>query len=238
MYCNKCGKEIKNKSKYCVFCGAVPHTVSELIDTREPAQIITKDISSQGIISCPICKNSDKIAKVSAVYSSGVSESRYSGTATSLITPFSSKESSSIAFTPVSMSGYNVTELSKTLAPPPIPKKKSSGCLFAFLIVLLMFSGGLGIGFLIYNVVNLAQGNTSAVAALDWLYPIVGFIIYIFVITFMKKRNTANRLAYESALEDYNKEKSYWDKLYYCFRDDFVFDPKTDPSSPGTMSQF
>ncbi|MHB8278484.1 MAG: zinc ribbon domain-containing protein [Candidatus Humimicrobiaceae bacterium] len=208
MFCKECGKEIEDDSKFCKYCGFIISSgQSNNIDySVEPAEAISVQNIKKNNIYCPLYHHIDNISKVSAVYSSGVSEGRYSGTAISYIAPFSSNESSSIAVTPVSMGGFNITDLSRRLAPPPQPMYPSQALFVVFLILAclsfpLCFLFGIGIPFLAILVpLTVWQGTKNS----------------------NKTKET------KEYLPIYEKAMLRWNKLYYCFRDDIVFDPETN----------
>ena len=137
MYCKECGNPIEDDSKFCKHCGKTMNSIKDIKSESVlvPESITTKAEITRNNICCPKYKHFDNIAKVSFVYSSGVSEGRYSGTAISLITPFSSNDSSSVAITPISMGGINISELSKRIAPPPEPQRPSRALFIIFLIL-------------------------------------------------------------------------------------------------------
>jgi len=249
MYCKNCGKKVSDDSKYCKFCGELVPTQNEVADPEESLQIISKDTTLQGVIRCPICNSSDMITKVSASYSSGISTGSYSGSAISFITPLSSKESSSVAYTPVRMSGYNISDLSKRLAPPSKPGGYSTGgCLQVFLVFLGLF-GTSAISVilpLIFTYIGIFASRDippNEVSVSVIVMPIIGFIISIILIIFMWRRiiNTnrginvdagKNKEKYESDIETWGNAIQKWDKLYCCFRDDIVFSPETGEHAP------
>lgn len=140
------------------------------------------------------------------VDSSGVSESRYSGTAVSLITPFSSNESSSVAVTPVSMGGINISELSKRIALPPEPQRPTKLWFIIFLVLgilsLISIVGAFNV--LIFGPLAVWQGI---------------------------RYNNLYKL-YKEYVPYYEKAIISWDKLYYCFRDDIVLNPETNEYTP------
>jgi hypothetical protein len=208
MFCKNCGKEIEDNSKYCKYCGYIVNSEqNNNIDTSiKPVEIISRGENVKNNIRCPLCNRVDNISKVSAVYSSGVSEGRYSGTAISYIAPFSSKESSSIAVTPVSMGGFNITDLSRRLAPPPKPMYPSKVLFVIFLILAsfsfpLCFLFGIGIPF---------------------------FAIFISLTIWQGIKNGNKTKEIKEYIPIYEKAIVRWNKLYYCFRDDIVFDPETN----------
>lgn len=208
MFCKECGKAIEDDSKFCRHCRKM--IISEPNSNQEtsviPVEIISQEKLAKNNICCPLYKHIDSIAKVSAVYSSGVSEGSYSGTAVSFITPFSPNESSSVAFTPVSMRGVNISELSKRLAPPPEPQYPSRLWFVIFLILACLslafiWVGGLTLPFLvIFGALAAWQGvsNSNKIKKIKEYIPI------------------------------YEKSMVSWNKLYYCFRDDIVFNPETN----------
>jgi hypothetical protein len=208
MYCKKCGNLVDDDSKHCKFCG-------------EKLSVETNIKKQNLFFSCPICNEIDRVAKVSSIYSSGTSTTSYSGSAISFSIPFSSKESSSLSYTPFSVDSNTVSDLSKKLAPPPEPRKKSSGCLFAFLIYLL-------IGLIPWGIVMpcIFLSEKDKIISLIIIPPIVSFTISFLIIRFIIKRRRYLNLSYETEIENYEKLIPRWQKLYYCFRDDVVFNPE------------
>lgn len=137
MYCNRCGEVINEDSSFCNYCGAEIIIKKDSLDNVAVAKIDNYPDSS---MECPLCNNSLTGYKVSAIYSSGISTTSYSGSSVSFITPLSSKESSSIAYTPINLTGVNISGLSNKLSPPLKPNSYSSGaCLMVFLILLIIF---------------------------------------------------------------------------------------------------
>jgi len=211
IFCKECGKIIKRNTVICPYCSV---QVKELVTKKqinrpgtsiEPLEIISKDKLVKNNIYCPLYKHIDSIAKVSAVYASGVSVGRYSGTAVSLITPFSSNESSSIAVTPVSMGGINISELSRRLAPPPEPMYPSN---FWFIIFLILACLSL---LFIWLLVTLPS-----------------IILFGALATWQGIRNNNKAKECKEYQPIYEKAIMNWNKLYYCFRDDVVFNPETN----------
>ena len=48
---------------------------------------------------------------------------------------------------------------------------------------------------------------------------------YVFNSTKIEQENALLQEKYENHLQAYNNEKEKWSRLYYCHRDDYVFDP-------------
>jgi len=201
MYCKECGEIIEDESKFCKHCGTPTALVS---NNQSGTSIVPTEIKSQSTIVknniyCPKYNHSDYIAKVSSIYSSGVSTGSYSGTAVSFITPFSSNESSSIAVTPVSMSGINITDLSRRIAPPPVPPPLTKLWLIVF-IILTFLTGPFA---LVFIPLSIWQG--------------------------IRIRNKNREI--EAYMPTHKRAVESWNKLYYCGRDDIVFNPETSEFS-------
>jgi len=208
MFCKECGKAIEDDSKFCKHCGKT--IISEPNSNQEislaPVEIISQEKLVKNNICCPLCKHIDSIAKVSAVYSSGVSEGSYSGTAVSFITPLSSNESSSVAFTPVSMGGVNISGLSKRIAPLPEPRYPSQLWFVIFLI--------------------LACLSLSLIWIMGLTLPFL--VIFGALAVWQGVRISNKRKETKEYIPIYEKSMVSWNKLYYCFRDDIVFNPETN----------
>jgi hypothetical protein len=197
--------------------------------------------NTKKVIECPICLNQDQIAKVSAVYKRGVSETSSSGRAIGVSAPISLNESPYISYMPISMSGMNISKLSKKLAPPSYPKKKSFGCFKLFIIFIgSIFTIGLGL----LAGMGVAMSETPGIATEPRLSKGLGIFLIIilffcFVLTWVligflfKRRQNKIDIEFQSTLKLYNSHYSRWNKLYYCFRDDIVFDPETNEYAPA-----
>jgi hypothetical protein len=184
---------------------------------------------------CPTCQKDDRIQKVSAVVSSGQVSSRLSGPTGALT--YSDGEWGAIgAFT--SLSGTTTTNLASKLFPPTLPQVQSD------------FSGILGVGFCVLALIvaplvvggNVAESmwegvppqggkpppNTAAKAA-GVLSGTITFVA-LAVATFFAAKGLLG--PHRTKMKRWEEQKSrhatamkVWHNLYYCARDDIVFDP-------------
>lgn len=237
MYCNNCGKEINDNSKYCNFCGEFVSLKNEKFDINKPSNIVSEHANPTKIIKCPVCLNSDQIAKVSAVYARGVSGTSSSGRAVSFTTPLNLNESPSISFTPIVMSGISITELSKKLAPPSAPRKKSLGCFGPFIILIGLILTGvvlLVMGATYFKVfrnnlgfATMTTGGKGLVIFLIIAMITCFILMWIGIYFFLKKRQNQINNELNNEMDVYNTCYSKWEKYYYCFRNDVVINPET-----------
>jgi len=126
---------------------------------------------------------------------------------------------------PRSYDVVEITDLAKRLYPPPKPQvKKFSGCLL-ILGIMGLCSGLLGGALVLLNII--IRNNYSdigielvgaAAGALFWL--VVG--ILVFWAKNNQDKNEARRIAREKPL--WEDAMRIWNRLYYCHRDDIVFD--------------
>jgi len=107
---------------------------------------------------------------------------------------------------------YTQTELSRRLAPPVKPLHPSSDCLT--IVVAGFIFGGTLIGVL----VGLGGDNTSPCIIMSITLGIAGLLIYFNNLQYKK------RLSEFKAIDrDWELSMNKWNELYYCTRDDCVF---------------
>ncbi len=168
-------------------------------------------------IVCPVCGNNDQIQKVSAIVMAGTSSYEASGPTAG---PVFVGGKMGFARGVAKVSGTTQTQLAQMLVPPEAPKKPAISWKTWALAAFCLF-----------------MSWTLAPTSLDaWS---VVFFIAAWVILFLKARQTrqdkktfpARKLAWEAAI-------IRWNRLYYCRRNDAVFDPETDLNcSPNGMYQ-
>jgi hypothetical protein len=153
---------------------------------------------------CPKCGREDLIQKVSGVYAAGISTT----TVQVPVVPGVDAYGSTTKTMPVS------SGLSQRLKPPAYPGDKepqvSGGCGLVILAV-----GGIG-GWLV---------TVEASTGIQILAGLIGIAALTFTYT---------HFMYEPEVKEYHRLRSMWqrarpiwDRLYYCSRDDCVFDPET-----------
>ena len=160
-------------------------------------------------LKCPQCGQADKIQKVSAVYTSGVSSVGYK---TFLPPP----PKSDLPPVLVSREGASFTALAKRLAPPPKPTWSDAGantCLGVLSVIAI-----LGVSLALFSI-------EGAGMILGPLAGIVGFILYAKWVAAQTPRHKELTSNWEEAL-------AKWNALYYCARDDVVFNPSEGVPMP------
>ena len=179
---------------------------------------------------CPICNKDDEIRKVSAIVSAGQSSGVFSGPA------------GDGGYT--MLSGSSSTKLARMLAPPPAPKHpggSASALLIVFIIVILFLCIGPGValiwsqptGLLATGQLELGPqtiGLFLVFIGVFWLLPVVvgGYL----GIARRKAKYAAEKPPWDRAIEKHRR-------LYFCFRDDIVFDPKTgETCQPQALIKF
>jgi len=165
---------------------------------------------------CPQCGKDDRVQKVSFLYEHGITHIEGSGTTEPSMREilFSDKPQPQVT---VRVKETTQTSLSKKLSPP---KKMwwTLGCLF--LSIMGVYPGIL----CLIATFFVAISRTSIPSFLEdnWFIPIATVVIGT-AIGFV--------LETQSAPRD-KKAIAMWNRLYYCSRDDCVFDPTTGASAP------
>jgi len=209
MYCNRCGEVINEDSSFCNYCGAEIIIKKDSLDNVAVAKIDNYPDSS---MECPLCNNSLTSYKVSAIYSSGISTTSYSGSSVSFITPLSSKESSSIAYTPINLTRVNISGLSNKLSPPLKPNSYSSGaCLMVFLILLIIFIAISCLGITI-AMIAVSATTHSRYTALIVIIAIAIAVGGFFIIRAISNGIKSIEKQAELNKEDYNNSFKKWQK--------------------------
>lgn len=176
---------------------------------------------------CPICQENDMIQKVTSIVSSGKSSGIFSGSSFGSVNVQGNRGSTS-SFT--SLSGTSTTELASKLS--KIPKKPSNRAAFRtgqiWFIRLYCFPYG---GFLIIGgLVNIS----------DWrgLLMFLGGMIWVILLIYWNKKLIEKRvklkIKYKEEMEKWERAKKKHGRLrlYYCYRDDIVFDPENGEHFP------
>ena len=241
MYCPSCGHQIDNDQKFCSNCGA---DISNIFPPRDRG---TLNFASKQY-DCPICNESDRTGKVSVLVEAGTLsglthtwETDSDGGGYWDLVPFTQK-----------------SDLARKLSFPKKPEYSPSSfwwIIVPFLITpyLSGFIGPIAKMMKLIMAVLLVTFLCSFIAvlftpgALDWpkseniyasvLYCLTPFawIFAIFLYYTGLHMENKRRKSYINtvAIPKWEKAKKVWDKLYYCARDDYVFIPSTDISSPA-----
>lgn len=164
-------------------------------------------------IICPQCGKDDMIQKVSAIYSAGIASGSYSGPSTGVAIG-SGKPALVGGYTTVH--GTSQTALSSKLSPPVRPSAPSP-------VGWIMIGGLVLIG--IWTLINI-RGEGALVG-----FGFIGFAVLL--VALGGKGETAKKQAYQQAMQKWNHAIAVWDRLYYCARNDCIFDPSTEASVPA-----
>ncbi len=165
-------------------------------------------------IVCPECGKDDMVQKVSAIYSDGVSTISYQQ-------PVAIQTKSGAFYGNIDKTAVNSTALARRLAPPPMPKEPgpSSGCVVVSLIVGLITALYISIS------LGLEEGVLSYI-----LFSAVAFFIPMGLLGMYYK--PALKEHKEKLMPEWAKARQKWLELYYCSRNDCVFNPDTSESVP------
>jgi hypothetical protein len=258
VYCPKCGQQLNDDVRFCWKCGTDVQKATAVIQGQPSIPPVFKETQSIAGVSgnseqayhCPMCGQSDKVEKVSAIRQRDVQQ--ISGTTRQWV----SEKDGGGYWTTVPVSGTQVTELARKLTPPAKPGYSPSCWWVALPFLLLVWAwvivpfapisrrmkfalGGmvLAIGFLTLiasssqTTINQGQPSPIAIGAscIGVTLAVAAFVVYFIGLN----EETASRKARIEATElpRWQKAMEKWNELFYCSRDDCVFDPQTRESS-------
>ncbi|MGB6882371.1 MAG: hypothetical protein WBD86_03705 [Microgenomates group bacterium] len=180
---------------------------------------------------CPICKKDDAIQKVTAVVSSGQATGTFSGPSGG-IAHVAGKWGVVGGYS--TLRGETMSTLSQFLSPlQERPKPWLSGCCSKLLLVVSLLS-------LPFLALVLSDYDATPQKTAEFI-AIVLFVGggYFFLSCFLKRSYQKELVNWADQESQRKKETDVWERLYYCFRDDIVFDPKTGEScQPEELEQF
>ena len=188
--------------------------------------------SMHHIALCPVCGKDDKIQKVSAI----VSTHQHSGTSSGSSVGLTYDGDFAITEAYTNLKTNSISALAKALFPPSEPAKPITGegcasglsCLGAIVFGLLAFGQ---FALLQVKISNKMQDKWTEILGMLLFGCISGFLI------FWRTSTKAAREAHQKACDDkanaeYSKKKHAfetamlrWGRMYYCHRDNIVFDP-------------
>jgi hypothetical protein len=175
---------------------------------------------------CPICKKDDAIRKVSSVVTGGVTSGVFSGPSGGVI---SVEDKRGFVGGYTTLGGTTVSALARRLLPPPKPEESNKGFLL-FLKVFAVF------GMLTSCVVPEFYRVPRQWALLVWLFAFA-LSVLLLLGAIAGSREERARVARETLV--WKKQIQKWSRLYYCFRDDIVFDPLTgETCRPESLTEF
>jgi hypothetical protein len=168
---------------------------------------------------CPQCGKDDKIQKVSAVYSGGFSTA--------------ANNSPLVAYGVEQRTITTITPLAQRLTPPAKPKL--TGCAATSPVAILIVAVVLSLVLFCVLFPSLAwesSGNSGWAnciffALVFTLMMAIGIPIGIYSVK--KQKELQPQIAmWEKAIQK-------WNEIYYCWRDDTLFDPSSGKSVPSNM---
>lgn len=180
------------------------------------SDVLEPEISQEGEhameLRCPVCEKDDSIQKVSAVFSGGVQ-------AIGLET-FSE-----------SAKGVTISRQSVRLAPPGEPKKPAGLHWLLWILGLIIGVVFLGGAIAIAITTQASGGEAGILGGLLYGaacgYP-AGFVLSLVgLLVLHTSLLRGSKARYTRELPIWQAMMEVWNRLYYCTRDDVVFDPAT-----------
>lgn len=194
---------------------------------------------------CPVCEQQDRIQKVSAIHDAGLSTGSYTGVTVGVAATGSG--GIGLATGQTNLAGAYQTALSKRLAPPQRPVCKQFHP-FVLVLAILAIPAGLVVGLFALGLASMSSGpgptpSNAAEVAADVLADLVcsagPFLVAalllglgILTLVWAPFYNRRTRGTYDAELLRWQGAMQVWDRLYYCSRDDIVFDPDNGKQFP------
>jgi len=175
---------------------------------------------------CPICGKDDQIQKVSSIVENGTSTGTYSGPAAGVVNVDGKPR---LVGSYSTMSGSTTTRLAQMFAPPTKPGQKGSCWLVVGMVVIaLMVLNTLGFA-LRALLAGINDPTDFPVIASLALFIFAGLLIIpIWLIARqLSKVNRWNQQEHPKEISEWQRKIAVYDRLYFCHRDDAVFDPNS-----------
>ncbi len=177
-------------------------------------------------ITCPICGENDRIQKVSAI----ITEQ------TSFVSGTERRWTSEDGWQNVPFHGIETSELARQLKPLREPIKASivwygiipSDLFSSWATVMLILStlcyGTMAVGMLGIGILSLLRSEPQFLFGFPMSIALGGILLWFWIRIPGKKRKAEQKYKEEMAI--WNRAMERWERLYYCYRDDRVFDEK------------
>ncbi len=156
---------------------------------------------------CPKCNKDDRIQKASSVYSSGVGTGTFAGPATTMNY---TDGKVGVGGGYVSGTNYSISETAKKCSPPDKPQKPSTPLKVWF---------GLLLGVSTICLMSIPSG-----LGVLGIPPLI--LVAYLIIKGLSDKEKKDK-AYPELQKQYEEELMEWNQLYYCIRDDILFNPET-----------
>lgn len=178
-------------------------------------------------IECPQCGENDRIQKVSSIVSDGTTSGTFSGPTGGLALM---DDDVGVVGGYSTLSGSSQSNLAQLLTPPPKPITRggigSEWIVWIFVEAVLLY--------LVFSIVsNLGDNNELVWSS---LFIILLFALSIGIPVYAYRRDKKSKIQGDKKyFQDMKKWKNIinpWNRYYYCFRDDIIFDPETGKSCP------
>jgi hypothetical protein len=183
-------------------------------------------------MTCPRCHKDDAMQRISAAVKTGTANGTLSGS-TSGVVHMGGEWGVMGGFT--TLRGHTTSQLAQMLAAPPKPSldvwQSELG-----IVVIVLFALVIGL-FASAGLVNLLRGPSSGdLGSFDGLMqalgcvvvPCLGAVLCLIMVGYLAFRDIPKKQeehAAEEAARDGAMDR--WERLYYCLRDDVVFDQET-----------
>jgi len=199
-------------------------------------------------LKCPICGLIDCVSKVSTIYYEGTHDSKNVGSSLAVSTPGSRDFPTYLTSSISSSRGVSQTRLSSRLAPPPCPAPPKSrlkleeiligfgACLVLFILFVLITHLFSPTHHSIRSDYRGRPDLNTGIERSDW--PIIlfwlglglglGVLIFLFGLNQLpksKKEHQTRQNLQRAKIMAWQNAMLKWEQLYYCGRDDLVFDP-------------
>ena len=170
------------------------------------------------IIVCPECGKDDMVHKVSAIYDSG----------------FVTVQNNSplVPYGVVDRTLTNITPLAQKLAPPPKPTLSGFATISPVVILIIALVIGLVLFCVLFPSVAWGSGGSGGSGA-EYIFECLIFILMMAIIGIPWGIYVAKKQKeLQPQIAMWEKAISKWQQLYYCSRNDCVFNPDTGKSVP------
>jgi hypothetical protein len=165
---------------------------------------------------CPVCKQTDRVEKVSTVYAAGISTGAYSGGTTGI--GISSGGAIGVGAAHTNLTSVMQTQLSWRLAPPPRPLPPTAKWRGGTIGLLIFLAFAWLIGFAATAASEITAKGIGIAVILLSIAGTIGLI------TSMQPER-AKKVEYARHVMRWQQARANWERLYYCGRNDIVFLP-------------